>query len=381
MENKIKNIEFLRFVLAEILVLFHLKGFLFGVYSFIPEYQYMNTAIVNGEQVVDFFFIISGFFLVYTLKDISTFDYIKKKIARLFPTMAFVAILYWLESTLGYTQFNFFNTVLSDLFMFNSTGLVTTKGSMTAVWFICVLFWVSIFYFYLIRYFEKKYVYLSIALISWISYTLIIQDGHGSLNGNSITVMYSFISRGLIRGLGNMGLGCLIAFFYLKYMKNDKRQRNVYIYSFIETILFLYLFSHMSFYKNPINDDLIYIVLFCILFILFLCHRGIISTMLENNYSLLLGKYSFCLFISHGLLLKLIHHIFSPYFIERHFIFVPIIILFFCSLFAIILHHWIEIPGAKLMSKWLFSEELYSEPCIKSNNSKDITHEKQNKKY
>ena len=356
MREKLKNIEFLRFILVEILVLFHLRDFLFRVYSDISEYKYMDYALINGEQIVDFFFIISGFFLVYTFKNISTYDFIKKKIMRLFPTMFVVAVLYWIESKLGYIQFNMGTTILSDLLLFNSTGLVTTKGTMSAVWFVGVLFWVSIFYFYLIRYFDKKYVCFMIALMSWIGYTLLIQSRHGSLNGNSITIIYSFLSRGLIRGIAGVGLGCFLAYFYFDHIKKNNSKGNIYGYSCLEAVLLVYTFSHMTFYRKPINDELMYIILFCLILILFLIQKGMISRLLNNNYSMYLGRYSFCIFISHGLFLRIIKQIFPASFIHSHIILTPVLFLCICSLFAVVLHHFVEVPGAKLMKKLLFPQ-------------------------
>lgn len=353
---KLKNIEFLRFILAEILVLFHLRDFLFRPFNFISEYKYMDYALRNGEQVVDFFFIISGFFLFYTITNISTLDFVKKKIARLFPCLSFVAVLYWLESVLGYTKFDLLNTVVSDIFLFSCSGLTTTKGSISAVWFIAVLFWVSIFYFYLLRNFNLKNIKLVICLIVWLSYTLVIQYRHGGLNGNSITIIYSFLSLGLIRGLAGVGLGVILGIILNQNMIKNNDHKPLYSITILELVLFFWIFSHITFYRNPIKDDLIYLLTFTILLTCFLFKRGFLSNLLDNNFSVALGKYSFCLFISHGLFLVLLKDIFSKDFIQDHIYMTPILFLGICSAFAIVLHHFIEIPGAKLMKKWLFSE-------------------------
>lgn len=355
MKEKFKNIEFIRFCFAEILVLFHLRDFLFRPYSnIISEYKYMDAAIKNGEQVVDFFFIISGFLLIYTLKDISTTDFIKKKVARFFPTIIFISTLYWIEGLLGYCKFDFLNTLLSDILLFNSTGLVITKGSMSSIWFVAVLFWISIFYFYIARYFDKKINYLIFAGITWVGYTMLIQRGHGSLNGNSITIFNSFISLGLLRGLAGIALGCLICLFYLDKLKNYRFTNHLYLYSICEISLFIFLFSHITFYKNPISNDFIYIIAFSLLLLFLLIKQGVLSRLLEIKFSVTLGRYSFCLFISHGLFLKLINTIFSKDFVISHIVMTPIIILIITSLFSVFLYHIIEIPGSKLMNKLLF---------------------------
>ena len=83
--------------------------------------------------------------------------------------------------------------------------------------------------------------------------------------------------------------------------------------------------------------------------------------MLDNNLSVVLGKYSFCLFISHGLFFKLLNNFFSKDFIQNHIYITPILFLCICSLFAVLLHHFVEIPGAKLMKKLLFSASQNNE--------------------
>lgn len=352
-KEKIKNIEFLRFLLSIILVLFHMKGFLFYPFRSIPEYQYMDIAVKNGEQVVDFFFIISGFFLIYSLKDISLISFIKNKLYRLMPTMLFVCFLYWLMSLAGYTEFNFYETFISDILMFNSTGLTISKGSMAAVWFIAILFWVSIFYFYFIKNFNQKIFLLITSLIVWFCYIMIIQSGNGSLNGNSIKIVYSFIPLGLIRGLAGIGLGCLIGNYYVNENKNNNKNNKVSIfYTSLELFLFVFLFSHMTFYHNPLKNDIIYLLTFCALLFCFLYSKGLLSYYLNNNLSVILGKYSFCIFVSHALILKLTPKIFTSDFIQNNVILTPIIILCMCSLLGVILHYTIEVPGKKQLKKF-----------------------------
>ncbi len=369
-KKSFKNIEFFRFLLAEILVFFHLKGILFYPFQHIPMYDYLNRKVVNGEQVVDFFFIISGFFLIYTYKNISIVAYIVKKLSRFFPTLIVVAFLYWVASLFGYGRFNGWQTFVSDILLFNSSGFVTSKGSMGSVWFICVLFWVSLFYFYLISNFERKHINIVIALIVWCSYTLLIQSSRGSLNGNSITVIASVFPKGFVRGLAGIGVGYLIGVCFLNPQRiclNFKPKVQYAIYTVLEIVLFLTVFSHITFYKNPIKDDVLYIVLFSILLFLFLGRKGWLSNFFESKFSGILGRYSFCLFISHGLFLKFFNAFFPKSFIESFPALIPILFLGISSCFAVILYHCVEKPGARLFKKTVVvSEKIVRRGGVKS---------------
>ena len=73
----------------------------------------------NGNKAVEFFFIISGFFLIYGFnKNLSTFDFIKKKIIRLSPLMLFFNIIYIIISLFTKSiKYDTYNNILSLLFL------------------------------------------------------------------------------------------------------------------------------------------------------------------------------------------------------------------------------------------------------------------------
>ena len=87
--KKLKNIEFLRFLLAIVIVFYHF--FHAGKYCFgrlFPDINILSNlskATENGTLAVDMFFIIAGFFMFHTFKNISIKEFFLKKIIRLYP--------------------------------------------------------------------------------------------------------------------------------------------------------------------------------------------------------------------------------------------------------------------------------------------------------
>ena len=100
-DKKMQNVECLRFLFTLGICVHH---FLFasGLYS-------------NGYLAVEFFFILSGFLLVYTFnarKTVTTF--IKSKIIRFVPILFFVSLLYCCFTS----DFYFDSLVSNTLFLF-----------------------------------------------------------------------------------------------------------------------------------------------------------------------------------------------------------------------------------------------------------------------
>lgn len=76
----LKNIELLRFVFTLMIVTAHLPILL----NMFPNYMPLSNRFYDGVLGVDFFFILSGFFFMYTNSFKRSFsDFIVRKIKRL----------------------------------------------------------------------------------------------------------------------------------------------------------------------------------------------------------------------------------------------------------------------------------------------------------
>lgn len=192
----------------------HLRSSLLNKNLFGDLYIYLNKSSFNGNKSVEFFFIISGFFLIYGFnKNLSTFDFIKKKIIRLSPLMLFFNIIYLILSLFTKSiKYDTYNNILSLLFLGN-IGVTKSHGNLRIFWYVSVLFWVSFLYFYLLKYFERKNINLFSAISIWFSYVFMIQARNGNISDILKTYNNIFVV-GLLRGLGGMGIGYFIGSIY-----------------------------------------------------------------------------------------------------------------------------------------------------------------------
>ena len=141
--QKIKNLEFLRIFLICAIVIFHMfinrTWDLCNIYPDIHLYQFIKRAITYSNNGVEGFFIIAGFLLVLTFKNISIKDFIIKKYIRLSPPIAFSMLIGLLGWKLGVLHFKLMPNILT-VFLLNQFGVCLGIGVNPVLWFTSVLF-------------------------------------------------------------------------------------------------------------------------------------------------------------------------------------------------------------------------------------------------
>ena len=361
-KERFLNVDFLRFVFAMFIFLHHFcaKGRLGGLGDAFKELV-VNTS--TNYIAVQYFFIIAGFFLIYTLnKNLSMMDFIKKKIIRLWPLIAFVVCLYLLADILGVIKhFDLYGNILSLLFLENS-GVSLKWGNVGHDWFISVLFIISIFYFYIFKYFKKTSYNFFIPILVLIGYTFFVHATKGSIGGH-IKTINNFLNLGMINGLTGMGLGYLIHEFYqyLKTLPFVNTIKSTIIYTVIEGYLLGFVFYESGFHKMHFNNKIILVVGFSVLFITFLLKRGLISRFFDNKVSAILGHYSLSLYMTHGFLWNVLNH----YWIKAHkeiclghpYLSVGGCFII-CLIFAVLTYHFVEVPAGKYLKKKFFPQKV-----------------------
>lgn len=368
--ERIKNIEFLRFLMIFDIVMFHFfnkDSVLLHLTQESNIYNFLGKTIGHsGQTCVDFFFIIAGFFLLMTYnKSITVIEFIQKKVIRLFPVILFLWIAYRMISYLGIVKFDFYSNLLS-LFMINNIGLSLKHGCMAVTWYVSVLLAVSIFYFYIIKHFEKKYTDLFIILVSIIGYSFLVHAGKGHIAGHIYSVSYIF-NLGIIRGLAGMGCGIIIANLYKEYkysIDNFKPNfKSFLVYTAFEVYLFVFLINNLTFHRLSYNNDIILILYFIVLFSLFILKRGFLSKILESKLSEELGKYTYSIFLTHLFVIRVINFFYWKqhiYLVENFPICQILLALSSCLLFGVFTYHFIEKP-AQIYLKKLFNNNSFSD--------------------
>lgn len=356
-----KNIDFLRFIFTITIVIYHVIGIAAAPLKFEEFYSLYRNNTVMMKYCVEFFFIISGFFLVLTFKPKqSVAEFIKSKFIRLMPPLAFTLGIFLVASFFKLVKFWPMDNIFSLLFL-NGIQIVKHSspylgtGNVHSSWFVSVLFWVSLLYFYIMKYFDRKIFHLLCAIIVylglyWKSYNLAI-----------------IIPSCCIRGLSSIALGCIIGQIYLSYREHIKNLYLNILSRILITCAELGIFGYLMFglyfatKDRLVRTDLIF--LFVVLFILFIFKKGYFSRLLENNFSVLIGSVSYSIFITHCFWLDIFKkYYFIPNIVTfsqpKSILSAIAICTFVCTVFGIFTYYLIEKPAVKYLSKKFKKEKV-----------------------
>lgn len=357
-KEKFLNVELLRFIFC--VIIFFAHYYMIGRLGFYHgEFDALAANVRNGYMAVEYYFIIAGFFLIYTFKQgQSVMDFIKTRIIRLWPLVFFLFVLYMAAGCLGVVKFRLYSNVLS-LLLLENIGITLKWGNMGHDWFVSVLFFVSIFYFYIFKYFKKTTYNFFIPIIVLLCYTFLVHKSNGGM-GQHIKTYYGFFNGGILRGLGGMGLGYILYLFY-SYLKTQpfiNTMKTAIIYTIIEGYLLGFVIYETGLHKMSFNNNIILVVAFCGLFLTFLLKRGFVSKLLDNKFSAILGRYSFALYMTHGCLWEFFKHYWVNSHVKTvviHPYLISIVMFLTAFIFAIITYHCVEIPAGKYLKKKLFA--------------------------
>ncbi len=344
------NVDFLRFILSVAVIMFH------GRYGSVLPQTILPT-MEDNRICVDFFFIMAGFFLFNYIKNENTFDFAKKRFLRLIPMIWALLILAFIASLIvPELHFNIEGNIFRGLLLSNVGLQPGAEGNMRlgVTWFVSVLFWVSIFYFYIHKIFEKKYLNLIIWLLIIFSYSIIYSYTNFKIGGHS-KVIYGFMDIGVLRGLAGIGIGYFISMlFKSKPVSNLSKLTKLFITG-AEVLLLSYLSYYMLFStKFPMKTPFGFITTFSVLFYLFLIKQGKISNLLNNKVFNLFGNASYAIYLIHFPMFRILHFtLYKHYseFVNSHIYSVFVLQTILAIIVGIILHLYIETPITKYLNK------------------------------
>lgn len=287
----LKNIGFLKFAIMLCIIMHHARD-IYHLPAWLGNFQ-------NCTVCPDLFFIISGFLLFYTFNnELSTFDYAKKRFLRLAPNVWLLVLIMVVLTIFIPTIDSHFNDNILRIFLLHCVGVEPMTGGsyMNITWYISALFWVSLFYFYISKVFDKKYLNLIIWLVIMLCYALYMQHT-GFLAGGHIENCYLVFNVGICKALASMGLGYFIYMAYQNGFLQNVGKAGEAVISVLEAYIMIFFCYYFVFANSiPGKSGMIFIVLFAILFYLFLIKKGFLSKLLENNFSNLLGQYVYSMY-------------------------------------------------------------------------------------
>lgn len=352
--KKLYNIELFRFIFSILIayghmMLFYLLPVSKNVFNWCNMGQTWNATLT----IVDSFFILTGFFMFNTVtyKNITTMQFMKGKIIRLWPVYFFSFIAFFVLSKFKVCSFNLYDDILNLLFL-QCSGHKLSLGDSGYSWYISSLFWVSLFYFYLLRNFQKKNARLIIGIMTFFSYILLIHKFDGGVGAHISPPLLELFVPGILRALGGIGLGYFIGEIF-DNLKNIKSE-NLNIYkrisiSITELIITLFLLYNYLI-KKVYNNSLLYILAFGVLLLLLALQIGKYSQMLNWKGFEYIGRYSYSIYIMHQpVFLTLKKYIWTKDFVINNPIKSVLIGIFTCLIVGILTYHLIEQPGRKLL--------------------------------
>ena len=303
----VKNIDILRFFFAGLIVSCNILPSLTGISSQCSIFKFFLNNQYHLWMCVELFFIISGFFFIYTYKPSQSWlDFFKAKIIRLWPVMIFTIIIFAIASIFKLVHLYLMEDIftlffLNGLRLANHTTPNQDLGNLHPLWFVSCLIYVSIVYRYIINNYGFKLFNLVLILIIPVGIWIHIDTPAPVYRCYTGTI-------DVFRAFYGVGLGSLIAILFIENKENfENIQKNILssfwkrlLVSLVEIGIFFYLMFGLMFSAKDrlVEGDLI--LLFIFLFLLLLVKGGWLSNILNSNFSVTLGKYSFAIFCTHS---------------------------------------------------------------------------------
>lgn len=354
-----KNIDFLRFIFILIICCCHLQ---FGVTNLffngkIPLYDTLQKCFTYSWLPVEFFFIISGFFMFLKTDFSQSFiSFAAHKLIRFMPLIWFICGLWFVISLFVPIGFSFQENIFA-LLNIQNVGVTFQSGNFASSWFVSSLFWTMCFYFYLFKITPQKWFNLIVACLIFLCYPLWLRNIgiHNRLEN-----IASLFNIGLARALAGLGVGYFIAEIYKNsYDKIISFKPNTIqkiLFTLFEIILLSSLIYNTCMHYMKYNNCFILVINFIALFILFLIKKGYLSQILDNNVSTFLGNNTFAIFLTHNLVISVYGVVICQknWRFPMHHPILNLIVLFAIIItFGIFTHYNVEIPATKYLKKKL----------------------------
>lgn len=292
-KNKNNSIEFFRFIFMSILVAWH------GDFNF----------LAHGYLVVEFFFILSGYFIYTSLinKDKGTLQYTIDKIKRTYIEYIIACILMFgvvsLQALLHKGHFFTLDNILkliAEALLLQNIGIYD-GGFNTPLWYFSVLIWGGGGLYALLKYDKKLAINIILPLYVLLFYTYIFSK-NDSIECWDKNIFYI----PMLRGLADMSVGIISA--ELSFRIIPKMKKTFLLFDIISVISFIFLI--IIFYIEKPYDKFS-IIFIPILILNCVSKKGIWYRILNRNYFSQLGGITYEMYLLHLPLLMILSALFK----------------------------------------------------------------------
>lgn len=353
MQNgKLQNLQILRGISAILVYCFHARSFLNG------KIQFGEILFIKGNIGVPIFFIISGFIMVYTTKELSenTFknvkDFFIKRIIRVVPLYYFCTILFLLITNLENFIDDGFVRVLK-VFLFIPIGKMPplyVGWTLNFEMFFYLLFGISLIFK------NKRYFFLYFIFLFLIFIIPLIIDKHillNSNNGQHVKTYLDLITNPLL-------LQFLLGVFLgntVKKLQFDTIKLQ-FLVKFSILVFILYYFNFYNFFQSDL------IICGLLVFSMILLDQSKIKFS-RPKILIYLGNISYSIYLVHPIMIVVLLQLFTKIglteLIDSKYIF--LLILAFTLLGSAILYEFIEKRFTKYL-KEKFIKKNFSDRII-----------------
>lgn len=307
--KRVASVEFWRFVFTFLVSLYHFE-------IFFPKRQ----LFLSGSSAVEFFFVLAGFTIAmaashkregmaepYTTRQahLAAIDFVKKKVIAIWPVLVIWAILYVVttDTTMmfGRTKLDLaLNLEWELLFMVGTPfGFNYGFAPNMPLWFLtCLMVMGYIYTFAINRYYDG--VRFAAPVIGIFLYILFGLEATSTLDHN---IQVGFSTAGMVKGAAEMAFGISMFQIYEVLSKKKFTIQLRVIASIIQifAIIRLYQLIIGDFVSMDNYRRIIYIM---ILVVTSFLNATPIDRVLNNKFSVLLGKISMPMYITHYTLIN-----------------------------------------------------------------------------
>ena len=348
------HIDLLRFLFSILIVYYHLLHS--NIMPYVTDPVYTNLAVLNNysENIVVCFFVMGGVFLYRSWQaepDRTVFEFLMGRVVRLWP----VLMVSMLVSNLITGNFNW-NRLLIDSFFLQCSGLSLEYRGL--LWYVSSFFFASLFLYTLLKTFSYRPAMLTISLSSYFCCVFLINFFGGSLNSRE-TVLY-VLNTGILRGVGFMGVGILIAairenlsgMFSKAPLSRPVQIGLVAVSSVTEILCLSFLFRY--FLNSPaVGNHIIVLLVFSILMFCMLCRFDPMGFLLNRRSAGYCGRFAYSIYVMQGTGFCILQ---KTLWLSKAFTGNIPLALIGSTLFVVLLgvaaYYLVELPCTNLYRKW-----------------------------
>lgn len=290
--------DILRFIFAIVIAVFHFQ----------QKYE-LDGYFINGFIGVEYFFLISGWFMVKNaekqdnkLIGEKTYNYVLGKIKSFIKPYficwmgSFILNNIYGKLTLRVWFFNLIEAVPSFIFL-HTTG-IKSIDYLSQTWYISAMLFTIVICYPLLLKFKDVYVYCVSPIVGFLLL------GYMCMNSNnlaSVDAQWGITTKGTLRALAVMNLGVFSYGIGQKIKDINWTKTSRTIFGFIEVIFFVFTLYYATFPITEKRLDYVICIIIAIALMILLTIDNFISYLGDklNSFAVFLGRYSLYVYLIH----------------------------------------------------------------------------------